>query len=73
MIGKAAAKSLLDYFGSIDAVAKAEPEKLVEVNDIGEISAKAIYAYFRDPVSLGILERMQKHGVNMARLQAARS
>lgn len=72
-IGKAAAKSLLDYFGSIDAVAKAEPEKLVEVNDIGEISAKAIYAYFRDPVSLGILERMQKHGVNMARLQAADS
>lgn len=72
-IGKAAAKSLLDYFGSIDAVAKAEPEKLVEVNDIGDISAKAIYAYFRDPVSLGILERMQKHGVNMARLQAADS
>lgn len=72
-IGKAAAKSLLDYFGSIDAVAKAEPDKLVEVNDIGEISAKSIYAYFRDPVSLGILERMQKHGVNMARLQAADS
>ena len=60
----------MDYFGSIHAVAKAEPEKLVEVNDIGEISAKAIYAYFRDPVSLGILERMQKHCVNMARLHS---
>ncbi len=72
-IGKAAAKSLLDHFGSIDAVAKAGPEELVEVNDIGEISAKAIYAYFREPVSLGILERMQKHGVNMVRQQAADS
>ncbi len=72
-IGKAAAKSLLDYFGSIDAVAKAGPEELVEVNDIGEISAKAIYAYFRDPVSTGILERMQKHGVNMVRQEAADS
>ncbi len=65
----------MDYFGSIDAVAKAEPEKLVEVNDIGEISAKAIYAYFRDPIRSvwGSWSECKKHGVNMARLQAADS
>lgn len=72
-IGKTAAKSLMEHFGSIHAVADASMEQLVEVNDIGEISAKAIYQYFHDAKSKELLERMQKHGVNMARLQAAGS
>ena len=72
-IGKTAAKSLMEHFGSIHAVAEASMEQLVEVNDIGEISAKAIYQYFHDTKSKGLLERMQKHGVNMVRLQAAGS
>lgn len=70
-IGKTAAKSLMEHFGSIHAVAEASMEQLVEVNDIGEISAKAIYQYFHDAKSKELLERMQKHGVNMVRLQAA--
>lgn len=72
-IGKTAAKSLMEHFGSIHAVAEASMEQLVEVNDIGEISAKAIYQYFHDAKSKELLERMQKHGVNMVRLQAAGS
>lgn len=72
-IGKTAAKSLMEHFGSIHAVADASMEQLVEVNDIGAISAKAIYQYFHDAKSKELLERMQKHGVNMVRLQAAGS
>ena len=72
-IGKTAAKSLMEHFGSIHAVADASMEQLVEVNDIGGISAKAIYQYFHDTKSKELLERMQKHGVNMVRLQAAGS
>lgn len=72
-IGKTAAKSLMEHFGSIHAVADASMEQLVEVNDIGEISAKAIYQYFHDVKSKELLERMQKHGINMVRLQAAGS
>ena len=72
-IGKTAAKSLMEHFGSIHAVADASMEQLVDVNDIGEISAKAIYQYFHDAKSKELLERMQKHGVNMVRLQAAGS
>ena len=72
-IGKTAAKSLMEHFGSIHAVADASMEQLVEVNDNGEISAKAIYQYFHDAKSKELLERMQKHGVNMVRLQAAGS
>lgn len=72
-IGKTAAKSLMEHFGSIHAVADASMEQLVKVNDIGEISAKAIYQYFHDAKSKELLERMQKHGVNMVRLQAAGS
>lgn len=72
-IGKTAAKSLMEHFGSIHAVADASMEQLVKVNDIGEISAKAIYQYFHDVKSKELLERMQKHGVNMVRLQATGS
>lgn len=72
-IGKTAAKSLMEHFESIQAVADASMEQLVEVNDIGGISAKAIYQYFHDAKSKELLERMQKHGVNMVRLQAAGS
>ena len=68
-IGKAAAKSLLNHFGTIEAVANASVEELTQVEDIGEISAQAIHQYFRDPASQTIVERLKQYGVNMARQQ----
>lgn len=64
-IGKAAARSLLQHFGSLEAVAKASQEELEGVNDIGEVSAKAIMDYFADPVGQKLMERLAAYGVNM--------
>lgn len=64
-IGKAAAKSLLAHFGSVDAIACASVEELVQVEDIGQISAEAIAAYFDTPVCKELLARLQSYGVNM--------
>lgn len=68
-IGKAAAKSLLNHFGTIEAVTNASVEELTQVEDIGEISAQAIHQYFRDPASQTIVDRLKQYGVNMARQQ----
>ncbi len=66
-IGKAAAKSLMNHFKSIDAIAKASLEDLIQVNDIGEISARAIYEFFREETCKVVLERLQSYGVNMTK------
>ena len=66
-IGKATAKSLLLHFGSIDGVAQASIEDLTQVEDIGEVSAKAIYEFFRNPGCIELLERLKSYGVNMTK------
>ena len=64
-IGKAAARELILHFGSIDALAEADLEAIMEVRDIGEISSRAIYDYFRDKVNIDIINRLKAQGVNM--------
>lgn len=68
-IGKAAAKSLLAHFHSIGAIAEANVEELLQVEDIGDISAKAIYDFFHDSTCQDILRRLQSYGVNMEQEQ----
>ncbi|MCR5176302.1 MAG: NAD-dependent DNA ligase LigA [Anaerovibrio sp.] len=64
-IGKAASRELMLHFGSIDALANAEYESIQEVRDIGEISAAAIFEYFRAPHNIDIIKRLKLYGVNM--------
>lgn len=64
-IGKAAARELMLHFGSVDELAQADIEAVRAVNDIGEISSRAIYEYFRDPVNVDIIRRLKEAGVNM--------
>ena len=63
-IGRTAARELMLHFGSIDALAKASEEEILAVRDMGEISARAIVQYFRDPASQKILESFRASGVN---------
>ena len=63
-IGRTAARELMLHFGSIDALAKASEEEILAVRDMGEISARAIVQYFRDPASQKILEAFRAAGVN---------
>lgn len=64
-IGKAAARELMLHFKSVDKLAQADVEAIMAVNDIGEISSRAIYEYFRDPVNVDIIGRLKAAGVNM--------
>lgn len=64
-VGKAAAKSILKEFKSIQELGKADKESLQQVNDIGEVSANCILDFFRDETNRRITERMEQYGVNM--------
>lgn len=63
-IGRTAARELMLHFGSIDALSKASEEEILAVRDMGEISAKAIVSYFKDPKSQEILAAFRKAGMN---------
>ena len=64
-VGKAAAKAIMRKFKSIDALAKANREQLLEVNDIGEVSAECILDYFASEKNQKILERLREYGLTM--------
>ena len=66
-VGKATAKELIRTFGSIDAIAGADRESLVAVQDIGEISAEGIYNFFHDEGNKELMERLKDLGLNFAR------
>lgn len=60
-IGETTAKSIARRFGSIDALAAAGREELLEVDDIGEVIADSITAFFGN----------ERNKVEIARLKAA--
>ncbi|MCI9082815.1 MAG: NAD-dependent DNA ligase LigA [Lachnospiraceae bacterium] len=64
-VGKAAAKSILREFKSIDALMKADGEALKNVNDIGEVSANCILEFFGKEENRQMIERMREYGVNL--------
>lgn len=65
-VGRSAAQALMDHFGTFDALAAASEEDMTAVADIGPVSAKCVYAYFRQERNLALIEKLKSAGVNMA-------
>ena len=64
-VGKAAAKSIMKHFKSIEKLSHASMDELQDVNDIGEVSAECIRRFFLNETNKQILARLQEAGVNM--------
>ena len=62
-VGKATAKELMRYFGSVDKIMEASVEELVKVGDIGEISATGIREFFDDDETRALMGRLKACGV----------
>ena len=62
-VGRVAAKALATRFQSLENLQKATVEELVALNDVGEITAKGIAAYFADENNLSELARLKELGV----------
>ena len=65
-IGEQTAKMLARHFGSIDALAAASREELLQIEDIGEIVADSILAYFASEAGRDTVRRLREAGLQMA-------
>ncbi len=63
-VGAKTGKVLASHFGSLEALMGATEEELTQVEDVGEITARNIYQWFRQAQSVHMLERLKEAGVN---------
>lgn len=68
-VGTKAAKVLARTFGSLDKLMSASVEELLEVPDIGQITADHLWAWFHAEQSIHLIERLRKAGVNFLSLE----
>ena len=60
-VGEQTAKDIARHFGSMDAVAEATKEQLLDIPEVGEVIAESVYNYFRE----------ERHRTEVRRLAAA--
>lgn len=62
-VGAQTAVSLARKFGSLDALMNTTEQDLLEINDIGEVVAESIMAWFSDEDNLKLLNELRELGV----------
>jgi DNA ligase (NAD+) len=63
-VGNRVAYVLAKHFGSLDAMAKAGPEELSNVNEIGPVIADSVHDFFHSEAGREAVEKLQAAGVN---------
>lgn len=64
-VGAKGAKSLAKTYKNLDNLMNADLNDLSQKDDVGEITAKSIYEFFRWPQSIDLIEKLKLAGVNM--------
>ena len=64
-VGKAAAKEIMKHFGSFSRLMEASEEELLEVMDIGQITAETIFGFFSQEENENLMKRFAEAGVKM--------
>lgn len=64
-VGLNTAKTILKHFSSVEEVAGASVEQLIDVEDVGETTARCIHSFFERESTKEILEKLKRQGVNM--------
>ena len=68
-IGAKSAKNLARKFRTMDNLMNASIKELSVQNDVGEITAKSIYEFFREEQSIDLINKLKLAGVNMESLE----
>ena len=63
-VGAKTGKVLARHFGTMDALANATVEELLQVSDVGAVTAESIHDWFMQPQSQHMIERLRTAGVN---------
>ncbi len=64
-VGETVAKKLIQKFNTIDLLAQATEEQLIELDDIGPKVANNVVAYFKDNDHIEIISRLKKAGLQL--------
>lgn len=64
--GESASESVIEHFGSIDALFGASEEDLSSIEDIGEVTAHSIVEFFSLPETAKVFEKLHAAGVTTA-------
>ena len=64
-VGVKGAKSLVKKFDTMNKLMKATYFDLLDVEDTGEITAQAIYEFFKQEQTQDLIQKLKKAGVNM--------
>ena len=62
-VGEVGAKKLARYFGSMDALMDATVEELALVEDVGEVTARAVSEWFANPDHRALVHRLRQAGL----------
>jgi DNA ligase (NAD+) len=62
-VGQTVAQKLARYFKSIDAIAAATPEQLLQAPEVGEIITQSVAAYFKNPEHRQEIEKLKAAGL----------
>jgi DNA ligase (NAD+) len=65
-IGETTARVVAEAFGTIEALASATREDLMQVNGFGEIMAESVVAYFADETNRRMIEELRGFGLQFA-------
>lgn len=68
-VGVKGAKSLAKHFKNMNDLMNASYEELIDVDDTGEITAKAIYEFFNQEQTKDLIEKLRIVGVNMKAIE----
>lgn len=64
-VGRTVAEKLARYFRSIDKIAEASREQLLEAPEVGQKIADSVFAFFNNPENVKEVERLRAAGLNM--------
>ncbi len=65
-VGKTSAKTIMRHFGSFASLMAATRQELMDVRDIGEVTAASIYDFFRDEGIIKLMAQLEERGLNMS-------
>ena len=63
--GRAAAREIMSHYSSLDELAKAGVEELMQIPDVGETTARCIHDFFANEANEKILDELRRAGVNL--------
>ncbi len=63
-VGSKAARLLCERFKTLDVIISADEQQLVSIDEIGDVTARYITEYFRNPKNLELIGELRQAGLN---------